>query len=132
MGLGLVDEHVVFFCFFLFFFFFVFFFFFCWKQDRWSEEGRIGLSLWKIKLLKFLANKSSNCNKIWTNNYLVCKQTLNHSAKLVTIKPVWINDWVFIYELSDCGFESHCCHLNFRYWTCFEQGVPWHSASRGV
>ena len=38
--------------------------------------------------------------------------------------PVWLNGWVFVYELSACGFESHCCHLNFRYGACFEQGVP--------
>ena len=41
--------------------------------------------------------------------------------------PVWLDGWVFVYELSDCGFESRCCHLDFRYGACFEQGVPWHS-----
>ena len=41
--------------------------------------------------------------------------------------PVWLNGWVFIYELSGCGFESRCCHFNFKYGACFEQGVPWHS-----
>ena len=24
--------------------------------------------------------------------------------------PVWLNHWVFVYEISGCGFESHCCH----------------------
>ena len=38
-----------------------------------------------------------------------------------------LNGWNFIYKLSGCGFESRCCHLNFRYGTSFEQGVPWHS-----
>ena len=33
--------------------------------------------------------------------------------------------WVFVYELSGCGFESCCSHLNFRYCACFEKGVPW-------
>ena len=42
-------------------------------------------------------------------------------------RPVCLNGWVFVYELSGCGLESRCCHLNFRYGTCFEQGVPWHS-----
>ena len=42
------------------------------------------------------------------------------------IWPVWLNGWVFVYELSGCGFESSCCHLNFRFRACFEQGVPWH------
>ena len=34
---------------------------------------------------------------------------------------------MFVYELSGCGFEFRCCHLNFRYRACFEQRVPWHS-----
>ena len=29
-------------------------------------------------------------------------------------RPVWLNSWVFIYELSGCGFESRCSHLNFQ------------------
>ena len=45
----------------------------------------------------------SDCNWIWTHNHLVCKRT-----------PVWLNGWVFIYDLSDCCFESRCSHLNFR------------------
>ena len=45
---------------------------------------------------------------------------------------VWPNGWAFIYELSGCGFESRCSHLNFRYCTCFEQGVPWHSGKYRV
>ena len=62
----------------------------------------------------------SESNKIRTQKQLVCTQTLNHW-------PVWLNGWVFVYELSGCGFESCCCHLNFRYGACFKQGVPWHS-----
>ena len=27
------------------------------------------------------------------------------------IWPVWQNDWVFVYELSDYGFEYRCCHI---------------------
>ena len=34
--------------------------------------------------------------------------------------------------LSCSGFESHCSHLNFRYHTCFKQGVPWHSGNYEV
>ena len=26
----------------------------------------------------------------------------------------WLNGEVFVYDLSDCGFESRCSHLNFR------------------
>ena len=46
--------------------------------------------------------------------------------------PVWLNCWVFVYELSGCGFESSCSHLNFRFRACFEQGVPWHSGNYSV
>ena len=38
------------------------------------------------------------------------------------IRPLWLNDWLFVYELSGCGFESSCNHLNFRFRACFEQG----------
>ena len=46
--------------------------------------------------------------------------------------PIWRNDWVFVYELNSCGFESRCSHLNFRFCACFEQGVPWHSGNYRV
>ena len=39
---------------------------------------------------------------------------------------------MFIYELSGCGFEFCCSHLNFRFCTCFEQGVSWHSGNYRV
>ena len=44
-----------------------------------------------------------------------------------TTQPVWPNGWGIVYELSGSGFESSCSHLNFRFRTCFEQRVPWHS-----
>ena len=50
----------------------------------------------------------SGCNRTQIHNHLVCKRTLNHLAKLV-----WLNGWVFIYELSVCGFKCCCSHLNF-------------------
>ena len=45
---------------------------------------------------------------------------------------IWPNCWVFVYELSGSGFESSCSHLNFRFRSCFEQGVPWHSGNYRV
>ena len=38
------------------------------------------------------------------------------------ILPVRQNGWMIAH-----GFESCCCHINFRHGACFEQGVPWHS-----
>ena len=47
-----------------------------------------------------------DCNRTQTHSHLVRKQTLNHLAKIC------LNGWVFIYELSGCGFQSCCSHLN--------------------
>ena len=74
-------------------------------------------------LLQILRNvTNSDSNRIQIHNQLVCKQTLDHLAI----------GWVFICKLSDCGFRSHCCPSNFRYSTCFKQGVPWHSGNYRV
>ena len=51
----------------------------------------------------------SDSNEIRTHSHLLRKRTLSHLAKLAW--PVWLNGWVFVYELSDCGFESRWCHL---------------------
>ena len=64
-------------------------------------------------------SRLTDCSEIQTHNYLVRKRKW----------PVWLNGWLFVYELNGCGFESHCSHLNFRYQPCFEQGVPWHSGN---
>ena len=39
---------------------------------------------------------------------------------------------MFVYELSGSGFESSSSHLNLRFRTCFEQGVPWDSGNYRV
>ena len=28
------------------------------------------------------------------------------------IWPVWLNDWVFVYKLSGCGFKFRCSHVS--------------------
>ena len=40
------------------------------------------------------------------------------------IWSVWLNGWMLVYELIGCGFESRCCHLNFRYGT-FRQTIKY-------
>ena len=67
-----------------------------------------------------------------TITYSQMHHTHKYSQHRSIIWPVWLNSWVFVYKLSGCGFQSHCCHLNFRYYTCFKQGVPWHSGNYGV
>ena len=59
--------------------------------------------------------------------YLSVRQSTFLNQHSSIIRPVWLNGWVFVYELSGCGFESTCSHLNFRFRACFEQRVPWHS-----
>ena len=65
----------------------------------------------------------SDCNWIRTNSHLVRKRTLNYLTKL------------FFYELSSCGFESSCSHLNNNcffglFWEYFPKDVQdkkdWH------
>ena len=46
----------------------------------------------------------SDCNWTQTQNLLVHKRTPNHLVKW----PVWLNGWVFVYELSGSGFETSC------------------------
>ena len=71
-----------------------------------------------------------NRRDIW--NFSDCNGTRMHrtdkySQHSSIIWLVWLNHWVLDYELSGCEFEPRCCHLNFRYYACFDQGVPWHS-----
>ena len=37
-------------------------------------------------------------------------RTDKYSQHILIIWPVWLNGWVFVYELSGCGFESRWCH----------------------
>ena len=43
------------------------------------------------------------------------------------IYPPWLFSGVFISALNSCGFESLCCHLDFRFCVCFEEWVSLHS-----
>ena len=61
---------------------------------------------------------------IWTYNQM--QRTNKYSQHGSFIKRIWLNGWVFLYEVSGCGFEFRCNHLKFRFPACFEQGVPWH------
>ena len=64
--------------------------------------------------------------------YSEMHRTYKYSPHSSIIWPVWLNGWVFAYELNGCGVESRCSHLNFRFRACFEQGVPWHSGNYRV
>ena len=45
---------------------------------------------------------------------------------------IWLNGWMFVYELSGCRFESRYNHLNIKFPACFKQRVPWHSGNYRV
>ena len=64
--------------------------------------------------------------------YIQMHRTDKYPQHSWIIWPVSLNCWVFVYELSGCGFESSCSHLNFRYRTCFEQGVSWDAGNNRV
>ena len=64
--------------------------------------------------------------------YSQMHRTDKYSHYSLIVCPVWLNGRVFVYELSGCGFESHCSHLNFRSRACFELGLPWHSGNYRV
>ena len=59
-------------------------------------------------------------------------RTDKYSQQSSIIWPVWLNGWVFVDEISGCGFKSRCSRLKFRYRACFEQWVPWHSGNYKV
>ena len=59
--------------------------------------------------------------------YSQMHRTDKSSQRSSIICSVWLNGWVFTYELSGCGFESPCSHLNFRFRPCFKKRFPWHS-----
>ena len=51
-------------------------------------------------------------------NYLFRKRALNHATELGSLYK-----WLSIH-LRSKWLWVRCCHLNFRYGACFEQGVP--------
>ena len=72
----------------------------------------------------------SDCN--WGQTYSQMHGTNKHPQHSSVILQLCLNGRVFVYELSGCGFQSSCSHLNFRFCNCFEQGVPWHSGNYRV
>ena len=68
---------------------------------------------------------SNNSSFIKMGIYLVSSKSLLYARILgrnVLKCLFWLNGGLFFDELSGCGFESCCCHLNLRYYTFFEQG----------
>ena len=70
-----------------------------------------------------------NKRDIWSSSD--CKSQMHRTDKYSQYSSiiwlVWLNGWVFIYDLSGCEFKPCWSNLNFRYRAYFEQEVPWHS-----
>ena len=80
-----------------------------------------------VKLSIRYRKGKTKCILQWDSNSQpeCCKWTLEHLAKMTKwlistdkysqhssiIWSVWLNCWMFVYELSGCGFQSRCCHL---------------------
>ena len=89
-----------------------------------------------------------DCSWTRTHNYLVWihsemlawhdkniqsnTRTGKYSQHSSIIWPVWLNGWMFAYELSGYEFESSCSHLNFKFCAYFEQEVPSHPGNYRV
>ena len=67
-----------------------------------------------------------------TRTYSQMHRTDKYSQHCSIIWSVWLNGWVFVYELNGCGFESSCSNIHFRFCACFDQGIPWHSGNYRV
>ena len=79
------------------------------------------LTVWNAVMKTFATDLSFSDLMLGDCNWTQFLDPLVHKRAL--------NGWVFIYELSDCGFKSSCNHSNFRFRACFEQRVPWHSGN---
>ena len=49
-----------------------------------------------------------------------------YSKRSSIFLPIWLNGWVFVYELIGFELESRCSHLNFRYRACFKPEISWY------
>ena len=67
----------------------------------------------------FKRNTICESSSIQSHNHLVHNRTLNYFAKLA--------NW-----LTCVSTYLYGIHLNFRYRTCFEEGVLWYSGNYGV
>ena len=65
--------------------------------------------------MSFRVNPHSIVEMHRTDKYLQIHhtnpRTNSYSQHSSIILRVWLNGWMFVYKLSGCGFESHCCHL---------------------
>ena len=96
-------------------------------QTKWLWVGIPLLSL-KLQMWHLLQTRSSlsfrqtiECRftlklvRDMITSYSHMHRTYKYSQYSSIIWPVWLNGWVFLYELSGCGFESQYCHVNLSF-----------------
>ena len=81
------------------------------KGNTWGQSNNFYL-YWSFFIIK-----QNGINKKLQNficepqlAYFVC--SLACMTPLTSLRSVWSNGWVFVYELSGSGFESCCSHLD--------------------
>ena len=67
-------------------------------------------------------DRNNNCSVIENANgpKPKCLWLDSNPEALSSYSTILPNGWVFVYDLSGCGFESSCSHLTFRFGGCFE------------
>ena len=91
----------------------------CLNVKKFLAQNRCDISSW---------SDSNSYNNIQYYNIITYSEMHhidNSSQHSSIIWPVWLNGWVFVCELCNCGFESRCSHLSFWFRAFFEEGVRW-------
>ena len=70
-------------------------------------------SMWQQVECRFIPKLV--CDMIITYRQMHCTDKYSQHSSIIW--PVWLNDWVFVYELSGCGFESRFCQIDFTYFS---------------
>ena len=73
--------------------------------------------------VRLLCKRTPNTIK----SHIYCETQINFDNIIQSFDPFLPNGWVFICRLSSCWLGSSYIHLNLKYFTCFKQGITWHS-----
>ena len=77
-----------------------------------SQKWYIDFQVQKVIQVPFY---QFSCHLIIWN---ICSKHLLYTSLIIntndlTVWPIWWNSWLFVYELSGCGFEFRCSHAWF-------------------
>ena len=113
-----------------------------WTKWLWVQ---VQLQSLKLQILWLFWARSSfsfrqllSVDSLW-NAYVTLAETYSpmyrtdyYSQESRVLWSVCLNGWVFVYELSGCGFVFSCSHLTLRLLAWFEWGLPFHSSNYRV